>query len=131
MARVTGVGGVFFKAKDPEALAAWYQEHLGVPFDSKMGCAILRWNQDSGAEDGATVWCLSKTDSDWFNPSESSFMINYRIDDMAGMLEQLQKAGIPIQQGPETHFNGIFAWILDPEGNKVELWQPLKVEVQP
>lgn len=131
MARVTGIGGVFFKAKDPDALAAWYKEHLGVPFDSKMGCAIIRWNQDPMAEDGCTVWCLSKTDSDWFQPSQSSFMINYRVDDMAGMLEQLKAAEIPIIKGPDTEFNGIFSWILDPEGNKVELWQPTKIEAMP
>lgn len=128
MARVTGIGGVFFKAKDPDALAAWYQEHLGVPFDSKMGCAILRWKEDQGPDGGSTVWCLSKTDSDWFKPSDSSFQINYRVDDMAGMLEQLQKAGIAILQGPETHPNGIFSWILDPDGNKVELWEPQKYQ---
>ena len=131
MARVTGIGGVFFQAKDPEMLSAWYLEHLGVPFDGKMGCAILRWNQDPEAGDGATVWCLSKADSDGFKPSKSSFMINYRVDDMVGMLENLQAAGVAIQQGPETHFNGIFSWILDPEGNKVELWQPIQAEAQP
>lgn len=71
-----------------------------------------------------TVWTTSASDSDWFSPSTSSFMINYRVDDMAGMIAQLNEAGIPIQKGPEYHENGVFAWIMDPEGNKVELWEP-------
>jgi predicted enzyme related to lactoylglutathione lyase len=126
MARVTGIGGVFFKAKDPTALAAWYQEHLGVPFDSKMGCAIIQWSEDPRPDGGQTVWCLAKDDSDWFQPSQSTFMINYRVDDMAGMLEKLKAGGILPVKGPDTDFNGIFTWILDPEGNKVELWQPIE-----
>ena len=131
MARVTGIGGVFFKARDPEALAAWYRDHLGVPFDAKMGCAILSCAEDSRPDGGQTVWCLAKSDSDWFKPSESSFMINYRVDDMAGLLEKLKAAGVAVIKGPDTDFNGIFSWILDPEGNKVELWQPMEGEPPP
>jgi predicted enzyme related to lactoylglutathione lyase len=70
------------------------------------------------------VWTVAARDSTWFHPSQSSFMINYRVDDMEGLLEQLQAAGIDIQQGPEYHENGVFAWIMDPEGNKIELWEP-------
>ena len=124
MARVTGIGGVFFKARDPEAQAAWYRDHLGVPFDEKMGCAILRWGQDPDAAGASTVWAVSPQDSEKYDPGQANFMINYRVDDMAGILEKLQAAGTPIHQGPEEHFHGIFAWVLDPEGNKVELWQP-------
>ena len=131
MAKVTGVGGVFFKARDPQALAAWYRQHLGVPVDSQMGFAILPWGDDPGPDGGLTVWSLSPTESEWFQPSPSTFMINYRVDDMAGLLEQLKAANIPILKGPDTEFNGIFAWILDPEGNKVELWQPFKIEAPP
>lgn len=126
MARVTGIGGVFFKAKDPEALAAWYRDHLGMPMHPQYGCAIIQWEQDSRPDGGQTVWSLAKSDTDWFKPSESSFMINYRVDDMAGLVEKLNSAGIAIVKGPDTDFNGIFTWILDPEGNKVELWQPME-----
>lgn len=124
MAKVTGIGGVFFKAKtDKKALEEWYQTHLGVKLET-YGCAILRWSEDNADDDKCTVWTLAKPDSDWFAPSTSSFMINYRIDDMDGMLAQLEKGGVPIHKGPETHENGRFAWILDPDGNKVELWEP-------
>lgn len=123
MAKVTGIGGVFFKAKDTQSLSAWYQKHLGLKLED-FGGAILKWPDDQASDDGLTVWSLSKEDSDWFTPSQSSFMINYRIDDMAGMIRQLNAEGIEIWKGPETHENGQFAWIIDPEGNKVELWEP-------
>lgn len=128
MARVTGIGGIFFKARDPAALSAWYQQHLGVPFDSRMGIAIMRWEQDRGPDGGLTVWKAASSDSESFQASESSFVINYRVDDMAGMVEQLKAGGIPLLSGPDTDFNGIFTSILDPEGNRVELWQPTKVK---
>jgi predicted enzyme related to lactoylglutathione lyase len=70
------------------------------------------------------VWSLAKSDTTWFAPSDASFMINYRVDDLAGMIEQLQRGGVEVIQGPESHENGEFAWIMDPDGNKVELWQP-------
>jgi predicted enzyme related to lactoylglutathione lyase len=124
MARVTGIGGVFIKARgDSQALAAWYRDHLGLEL-ADFGGAILNWQQDTANDGGLTVWSTAAADSNWFNPSASPFMINYRIDDMDGMVAQLTQAGIPILQGPESHENGRFAWIMDPEGNKVELWQP-------
>ena len=124
MAKVTGIGGVFFKAMgDHKALAEWYAKHLGIPLES-WGGAVLRWPQDTAEDKGLTVWTTAKSDTKWFSPSESSFMINYRIDDMAGMIEQLRAGGVEIVQGPEKHENGQFAWILDPDGNKVELWEP-------
>ena len=124
MAKVTGIGGVFFKAQgDKEALASWYQKHLGIALES-FGGAVLKWPEDRAADKGLTVWCLAEPGSDWFSPSASSFMINYRVDDMAGMIAQLEAGGVAILQGPESHENGEFAWIRDPEGNKVELWEP-------
>lgn len=123
MARVTGIGGVFFRAKDTKALAAWYAEHLGLKLED-FGGAILKWPEDKANDDGLTVWHLSEQSSEWFSPSESSFMINYRIDDMAGMIEQLKRGGVAIVKGPEQHENGQFVWVMDPEGNKVELWEP-------
>jgi predicted enzyme related to lactoylglutathione lyase len=124
MARVTGIGGVFFLSKgEGAALSSWYEKHLGLRHED-FGAAILNWEDDTADDNGATVWRVADRDSDWFGPSESSFMINYRVDDMAAMIEQLAEGGIELHQGPEYHENGVFAWIIDPEGNKVELWEP-------
>jgi len=124
MARITGIGGVFFKSKgDGAALAAWYQKHLGLTLEN-FGGAILRWSGDTAPDGGVTVWMVAGGDSKWFSPSESSFMINYRVDDLDGLLAQLRADGIDVIQGPDAEDNGKFAWIMDPDGNKVELWEP-------
>jgi predicted enzyme related to lactoylglutathione lyase len=124
MARVTGVGGIFFKSKgDNAALAAWYRENLGMPLED-WGGAILRWPADKAEDQGLTVWHVAEKDSQWFSPSAASFMVNYRVDDLVQMLEQLRARSVAIIGGPESHENGKFAWILDPDGNKVELWEP-------
>jgi predicted enzyme related to lactoylglutathione lyase len=125
MAKVTGIGGIFFKSSgDHAALAAWYQQHLGLPLES-WGGAILRWPDDHASDQGVTVWSVAKHDTKWFAPSNASFMINYRVDDLDALLASLRGAGIEILQGPESHENGKFAWIADPDGNKLELWQPM------
>ena len=124
MARITGIGGVFLKTKtDAKELAKWYQTHLGMPLDP-WGGAGLHWPDDPAEDKGVTAWHLAEPTSEWFSPSSSSFMINYRVDNMDEMLEQLRAGGVPIHQGPESHENGKFAWIIDPDGNKVELWEP-------
>ena len=124
MARVTGVGGIFFKStKDNAALAAWYQKHLGMPLEA-WGGAILRWPDDKAEDRGLTVWHVAEKDTQWFSPSHSSFMVNYRVDDLVELLAELRAAGVEVVSGPESHENGKFAWILDPDGNKVELWEP-------
>jgi predicted enzyme related to lactoylglutathione lyase len=124
MAKVTGIGGVFFKARsDDKALAAWYKTHLGLVLED-FGGAILHWQKDAADDKGLTVWHVAESDTQWFEPSNSSFMINYRIDDMEGMVEQLKAGGIDILKGPESAENGMFAWIMDPDGNKIELWEP-------
>lgn len=124
MARITGIGGVFLKSRDDsKALAAWYQKHLSMPLEG-FGGAVLKWPDDRADDDGLTVWHVADRDSQWFSPSDSSFMINYRVDDLDGMLAQLREANVAIVAGPESHENGKFAWIMDPEGNKVELWEP-------
>jgi predicted enzyme related to lactoylglutathione lyase len=125
MAKVTGIGGVFLKCKgDSAALASWYQKHLGMQLEA-WGGAILRWPDDKADDKGLTVWSLAAKDSEWFSPSDSAFMINYRVDDLVGLLAQLKEAGVTPVTGPESHENGKFAWIMDPDGNKVELWEPM------
>lgn len=125
MAKVTGIGGIFFKSRqNSAALAAWYQKHLGMSLES-FGGAVLNWQDDKAEDKGMTVWTVAEKDSQWFSPSESSFMINYRVDDLDEMLAQLSADGIDTVAGPESHENGKFAWIMDPEGNKIELWQPM------
>ena len=124
MAKVTGIGGVFFKSKtDNAALAAWYRKHLGMPVED-WGGAILRWPDDKAEDRGLTVWHVAKGDSQWFSPSTSSFMINYRVDNLDEMLAQLRAEGVEVVGGPDSAENGKFAWIMDPDGNKVELWEP-------
>lgn len=124
MARVTGIGGVFFKSRgDHTALAAWYAKHLGITLEP-WGGAILRWPDDHATDKGLTVWSVAEHASDWFSPSTASFMINYRVDDMAGLLAQLRTHSVAIVKGPDSAENGVFAWIMDPDGNKIELWEP-------
>lgn len=125
MARITGIGGVFFKSRnDNAALAAWYQKHLGIPLEI-WGGAVLRWPDDTAEDKGLTVWHVAEKESQWFSPSDSSFMINYRVDNLSEMIEQLRQGGVEIIGGPESHENGKFAWLMDPDGNKVELWEPM------
>lgn len=124
MPHVTGIGGVFFKSKgDHKALAAWYQKHLGIKLES-WGGAILKWPEDKAEDKGMTVWTVAQKDTKWFAPSESSFMINYRVDDLIGLIANLKKEGIELVKGPDIDETGKFAWIMDPEGNKIELWEP-------
>lgn len=124
MAKVTGIGGVFFLSKGTGSyLASWYQEHLGIKVED-FGSAILKWECDLAEDNGVTVWHAADRNSEWFSPSDSSFMINYRVDDLETMVAQLLSAGVEIIQGPEYHENGVFAWLIDPDGNKVELWEP-------
>ena len=125
MAKVTGIGGVFFLAQgDNKALAAWYNKCLGLELED-WGGSILQWENDKAEDKGMTVWTVGEKSSEWFSPSRAQFMINYRVDDMAGMIERLKGEGVDILQGPESHENGKFAWIQDPDGNKVELWEPM------
>ncbi|WP_028081256.1 VOC family protein [Solimonas soli] len=126
MAKVTGIGGVFFKSRGRGAvLAEWYRQHLGLALED-FGGAILKWPEDRAEDGGLTVWCVADADSRWFAPGEAPFMINYRVDDLDALLAQLRAAGVAIVAGPESHENGKFAWILDPDGNKLELWQPMR-----
>ena len=124
MAKVTGIGGVFFKSKsDHKALSAWYAKHLGLVLE-EWGGAILKWPDDKAEDGGMTVWHTAAKDSQWFAPSESSFMINYRVDDLDTLLAALRAEGCDVDARVEDCEYGKFGWVMDPEGNRVELWQP-------
>ena len=116
--RVRGIGGVFFKAKDPAALAAWYGEHLGVPVYGTHGMFA------AGTDGVDTVWATFPADTAYFGPGPSSCMINYRVADLDAMLAQLRAAGGWVSDEVQDGEYGRFGWIRDPEGHRVELWQP-------
>jgi catechol 2,3-dioxygenase-like lactoylglutathione lyase family enzyme len=118
---VVGIGGVFFKAKDPKALAAWYRDVLGMPMEA-WGGALLRY--DAPKHPDVLAWNAFPAATKYFEPSASSFMINYAVDDMDAMLARLRTKNVQILKQDDADANGRFAWILDPEGNKLELWQP-------
>ena len=109
---------------DHARLAAWYRDNLGLPLE-EWGGSILKWSDDKAEDRGLTVWHVAERETKWFSPSASSFMINYRVDDLGEMLAQLRRNGVAVVNGPELHENGKFAWIMDPDGNKVELWEPM------
>ena len=124
MRRVTGIGGVFFNARDPAALRAWYQTHLGIDVQSWGGAAFTWADAEGNPMKGTTVWSIGSADSDHFTPSKSSFMINYRVEDLAALLQALRDEGCNVLEKTDDSEYGKFGWVIDPEGNKVELWQP-------
>ena len=129
MARVTGIGGVFLRAKDPKALVKWYAEHLHVPL-TKYGMVKFEWADDAAAQQapGVTAWSAFPSDTAYFGPGSEAgpqaVMVNYRVDDLDGLLEELAAGGVTIDPKREEHEFGRFAWVTDPEGNRLELWQP-------
>lgn len=120
MERVTGIGGIFFKARDPVALAAWYREHLGVPVETNAGYGTLV----SGKAGEETVWSIFPADTEYFGAGSAPFMINYRVRDLDAMRAQLQAAGAVVDERVEEYAYGRFGWACDPEGNRFELWEP-------
>ena len=125
MQRVTGIGGVFFKSKDPDKLFEWYEKHLGLTRDSESSTVAVafKWRDDPGG-DRMTVWGVFPEKSTYFDPSQANFMINYRVEDLDALLEVLREEGVEIDPHREDFDYGRFAWIMDPEGNRIELWQP-------
>ena len=124
MKRVTGIGGIFFNAKDPAALRAWYQRHLGIDVQP-WGGAAFTWADAAGQPTtGTTIWSIGAADSGHFAPSPAAFMINYRVDDLAALLQALRDEGCNVLEKSDDSEYGKFGWVIDPEGNKVELWQP-------
>jgi predicted enzyme related to lactoylglutathione lyase len=126
MKRVTGIGGIFFKAENPQKMYEWYEKHLGIKSEPNQG-AMLHWREDENPERrGMTIWALFGKQSKYFEPSNAPFMLNYRVDDLDALLEALRSEGVAIDPKREDHDYGRFAWITDPEGNKIELWEPPK-----
>ena len=122
MKRVTGIGGIFISARDPKALCAWYKAHLGIDVQDWGGTAF-RWVDDAGTpQAGTTIWSVG--DGSNFAPSKATFMVNYRVDDLHGLLSVLRTEGCQVLDKIEESEFGKFGWVMDPEGNKVELWQP-------
>lgn len=121
MARVTGIGGVFFKTRNPRALTEWYARHLGLPVDDE-GYVVLWWGGESA---GSTVWGPFPEDTQSFEwPAANQWMINYRVDDLDAMLDQLRAAGVDVDDATFEDVNGWFGHCWDPEGNRIQLWQP-------
>ncbi len=120
MARITAIGGIFFKSPDPKALAVWYSDVLGVAVEGWGGAMI----GTAGGGPGYAVWSPFKADTDHFEPSTRDFMVNFAVDDLDAFLAGLEAKGVAVSGRQEMEGMGKFAWILDPDGTKIELWQP-------
>lgn len=124
MKRVTGIGGIFFKSQDPKALGEWYRDHLGVDVQD-WGGAAFRWSgPDNPSGTGSTIWSPFKHDTTYFAPSQASFMVNFRVVDLHALLATLRSEGCRVDDKVEESEYGKFGWVIDPEGNKIELWEP-------
>ncbi|MDX1929488.1 MAG: VOC family protein [Pirellulaceae bacterium] len=124
MKRVTGIGGVFFKSKDPKALGEWYRRHLGLNIEEWGGTAFSWVTPDNPSGTGTTVWNIFKEDTKYFAPSTSSFMINFRVHDLHALVDALRAEGCDVDAKLEESEFGKFGWVQDPDGNRIELWQP-------
>ena len=123
MKRVTGIGGIFFKAKNQPELREWYEKHLGISSDPQYGTAFEWREKEDPQKEGMTTWSLFKSESKYF---EGPFMVNYRVDDLDALLQALETEGVRIDPKRENYDYGKFAWIYDPDGNRIELWEPPK-----
>ena len=125
MKRVIGLGGIFFKCKDNETVKNWYKKHLGIPVEP-WG-AVFPWRRkDKPEEETYSVWSPFKGDTEYFNPSKHDYMINYQVEDLYALLEVLKKEGVTVLEKTEDSEFGKFGWVIDPEGRKIELWEPPK-----
>ena len=124
MERVTGLGGIFFTAENPEVLYAWYEKHLGIKRGPE-GVVSFNWREmHEHAKDGRTLWAIFPKSTHYFEPGRSSFMFNFRVADLDSLLKTLKEEGVEIDPHREDYEYGHFAWIMDPEGNRIELWEP-------
>ena len=124
MRRVTGIGGIFFKAADAAALRAWYRRHLGIDVQAWGGAAFEWADAEGRPTGGTTIWSVFKETSEKFAPGRASFMVNYRVADLHALVAALRAEGCDVVGEVEESEYGKFAWVVDPEGNKVELWEP-------
>ena len=124
MKRVTGIGGIFFKANDPKAMRAWYKRHLGIDVQDWGGAAFDWSDADGKPIGGTTAWHIDPADTDHFAPGNASFMVNYRVADLHALLKALKDEGCKVLDKVDESDYGKFGWVMDPEGNKVELWEP-------
>ncbi len=124
MKRVKGIGGIFFKSKDPQAMNAWYREHLGFKVN-EYGSLFQGREFDNPEEKTLLQWAPFKNDTDYFDPCQKEFMINYRVEDLESLLTALKSEGVEIVTELKSYPYGKFAHIMDPEGNKIELWEPI------
>lgn len=122
--KVTGIGGIFFKCQDPDKMKSWYSEHLGIKTD-QYGSMFESRNMQNPDEINYLQWSTFKEDTKYFQPSEKQFMINYRVKNMEALVEQLKKEGVTVVDSIEEFEYGKFVHIMDPEGNKLELWEPV------
>ncbi len=127
MKRVTGIGGIFFKSENPERLYGWYERHLGIQRGADGSGVTFEWRDASDPKtQGITVWSIFPSSTKYFGPGSSPFMVNYLVENMEALLEALKAEGVEIIPGGEDHEYGRFAWIIDPDGNRIELWEPPK-----
>jgi len=123
-ARVLGIGGIFFKAQDPERLRAWYREHLGLAVADWGGVVFESLPTSPAGRQATTVWSIFPASTPYFEPSSAGFMINYRVEDLDQVLAALRSEGCQVEERVESSEYGRFGWVLDPEGNRLELWEP-------
>ena len=132
MKRVTGIGGIFFKSENPEQLYDWYEKHLGIRREPHGQGAAFHWREPQAADgtepgpQALTAWCIFPQTTKYFGASKACFMVNYRVDNLDTLLEELKGAGIEIDPHREDYDYGRFAWITDPNGNRIELWEARK-----
>jgi predicted enzyme related to lactoylglutathione lyase len=125
MQRVTGLGGFFIRSKDPKTLCAWYEKHLGVPFAGNTYAGFKWVNENNPEVPGSTVFSFFNENTDYFDPSEKQCMVNFRVKDLRALLAALKEEGVWVDEKVEEYDYGKFGWTMDPEGNKIELWEPV------
>jgi predicted enzyme related to lactoylglutathione lyase len=127
--KVTGIGGIFFKCKDPKKVREWYQKHLGL--NTNQYGAVFEWHQGvDSTKKGFSQWSPFKETTKYFDPSTKDFMVNFRVENLEALVDQLRKDGVTITDKIETVDYGKFVHILDVEGNKLELWEPNDIEFE-